>query len=107
MALLQDTATLHIFAAAQAGLTPTGGNDLSGRITGSGGRPVAGALIQACSGKLCVPARTDAEGFFTLADLPAGSYEIDISPPRGSLARAGVKYFDHADKIVVAKSVWK
>ena len=107
IALLQDSTTLHVFAAAQAGLTPTGGNDLSGRVTGSDGRPVPGALIQACSGKLCVPARTDAEGFFTLVDLPAGRYEIDISPPRGSLARAGVKYFDHADKIVVARSVWK
>jgi hypothetical protein len=69
------------------------------------GNPNAGVLIQACSAVLCVPARTDGRGSFTLRDLPAGSYEIDFSLPAAAAAR--VRFFDHARSITVGKIVWR
>jgi len=104
IALLEDARTMRILAAAQAGLPETGGSELSGRVVDTEGRAIAGVQIQACSATLCIPSRTDEQGFFTLRGMPAGSYELDFSLPRSASARAML--LDHPKGIVVSKVVW-
>jgi hypothetical protein len=102
IALLEDSGTMHILAA--AGSTAAGENELSGRIIDDKDRPVPGVLIQACSASLCIPARSDGQGYFTLRGVPAGRYELDFDLPTPRDAR--VQFCDHASGIVVEKSVW-
>ena len=103
IALLQNPSTLRIFAAAAASLAPSNGSELSGRIVDAAGKPVSGALIQACSGRLCIPATTDAAGYFTLAGMQPGSYEIDFA----SSAAASIRLFEHQAAIHIEKTVWR
>jgi hypothetical protein len=79
--LLQDASTLRIFAAAEAALAPEDRGALSGRIIDGAGKPVSGALIHACSATACIPATTDAAGYFTLTGMQPGNYEIDFASP--------------------------
>ncbi len=89
IALLEDSSTLRILAATQVRLSAAGGDELSGRVLDSSGRPVPGALIRACSATSCIPARTDNEGYFALQGMHAGNYEIDFGLP-ASVARHGM-----------------
>jgi hypothetical protein len=93
IALLQNPSTLRIYAAAEAALATDGDSSLSGRIIDAAGKPVPGAPIQACSGRVCIPATTDAAGYFTLTGVQPGSYEIDFASP----AAASVRFFEHSE----------
>ena len=77
VALLQDKATMKIILAARAAILADG--RVSGRVVDSSGKGIAETLIQVCSDRLCVPATTGAEGFFTLEKLPAGSYTVSLN----------------------------
>ena len=77
--ILQDQRTMRILAADQAFL-PARGASLSGRVIDGSGRAVAGAMIQACSGELCVPALTDDSGTFVFNGLAPGRYSIAADP---------------------------
>ena len=103
IALLQDPSSLRIFAAAEAALTTDRVHSLSGRIVDATGKPVSGASVRACSGRVCIPATTDAAGYFTLTGVQPGSYEIDFASP----AAASVRFFEHPDAIHVQRTVWK
>jgi hypothetical protein len=103
IALLQNPSTLRIYAAAEAALATDGDSSLSGRIIDAAGKPVPGAPIQACSGRVCIPATTDAAGYFTLTGVQPGSYEIDFASP----AAASVRFFEHSETIHIEKTVWR
>jgi hypothetical protein len=67
-----------------------GGATISGEVTdtSSPANPVAGALVQACGGFLstvvCDLATTNASGNYSITSLPAGIYNVTVSPPVGS-----------------------
>ncbi len=88
IALLEDSSTLHVFAATQIGLPVQDGDELSGRVLDASGRPVAGILIQACSARRCIPARTDDDGHFALPGMKADLYEIDLDLPHAVASAA-------------------
>ena len=77
--LLQDQRTMRILAADQALLPPRGAS-LSGRVIDRSGKAVEGAMIQACSGALCVPAFTDSSGVFLFNELAPGRYSLAADP---------------------------
>ena len=68
-------------------LAPSGGTGtrttISGRVTGSDGRPIAGAIIEACptTGAACPETITDAGGAYQFVGIPPGSYQITAYPP--------------------------
>ncbi|WP_332249618.1 carboxypeptidase-like regulatory domain-containing protein [Roseiflexus castenholzii] len=51
-------------------------------MTDGAGRGVAGATVQAGAQS----AATDAEGFYTMTDLPAGVYTLTVSAPGCTIA---------------------
>lgn len=58
---------------------------LSGIVTTATGAPLPGATVRAYATPAYTFARsttTDTSGAFTLADLPVGPYEVDVSDPR-------------------------
>lgn len=55
---------------------------ISGRVTDGAGRGVAGATVQAGEQS----AATDAAGFYTMTDLPAGVYTLTASAPGCTIA---------------------
>ncbi len=57
---------------------------ISGRVTDSAGRGVAGATVQ--TGERS--ATTDADGFYTLSDLPTGDYTLTVSKSGCTIAPA-------------------
>ncbi len=57
---------------------------ISGRVIDSAGRGVAGATVQAGERS----ATTDADGFYTLSDLPAGDYTLTASTSGCTIAPA-------------------
>jgi hypothetical protein len=103
--LLQDSRTMRIFGAAQSELAESGAKELSGRVVDEAGNAIAGVLIQACGAALCIPGRTDRNGYFTLHGIPAGTYEVDFSLPAFTNAR--VRFFDHSSSITVERTVWR
>lgn len=70
---------MRILAADQAFL-PARSASISGRVIDGSGKADAGAMIQACSGKLCVPALTDDSGTFVFNGLAPGRYSIAADP---------------------------
>jgi hypothetical protein len=78
--LLQDARTMRIIAADQASLPVAAGGSVSGRVIDGSGRAVAGAMIQACSGSLCVPALTNDSGTFVFNGLAPGRYSLAAGP---------------------------
>lgn len=71
---------MKIYAADQAAMPGQAAARLSGKVIDAAGRPVAGVLVQACSGTVCVPAVTGAEGTFLFEQLDAGSWSLVFSP---------------------------
>ena len=75
------------------GLTPAKGdtNSVQGQITGDDGKPVAHVDVQAqrtdAAGKRIVT-KTDANGYYKFAALPAGKYSISVVTEAGSGVRA-------------------
>jgi hypothetical protein len=67
-----------------------GGATISGRVTdqSSPANPAVGALVQACGGfattVVCDLATTSSTGDYSITSLPAGIYEVTVSPPAGS-----------------------
>lgn len=53
------------------------GGSISGRVT-SGGAPVSNAFVHAWSVWYNDGTNTDAQGYFTIANLPAGAYDLTI-----------------------------
>ena len=105
VAIVQDPRTMHILAASRTDLGQAAAGQLSGRVVNADGQPLAGVLIQACSARLCIPARTDRAGCFSMAEVPAGSYEMDLSLDGPAGAR--LQILDHPADIVVARTVWR
>lgn len=58
---------------------PRGGR-VSGRITGTDGLPVSGARVRLSGPAFHAEVSTRADGTFLAAQLPAGAYDIDVSP---------------------------
>ena len=83
-----------IVCAIMLGLTPAKGdtNSVQGQITGSDGKPVAHAEVQAertdAAGKRIVT-KTDANGYYKFAALPAGKYSITVVTDSGAAPAAG------------------
>ncbi|MEW5928144.1 MAG: TonB-dependent receptor [Gemmatimonadota bacterium] len=79
-------------AGAPAGLGPVplyaqGTGQVSGRITGDGGRPVAGAVVEAAGTEQ--RAVTDAEGRYTLTGVRPGTVQLRVTAPGfGATTRA-------------------
>lgn len=92
MAFVQDSTTLAIVGANSADLSsldsasgdgslPAPDTRVSGSLVGRNGRGIEGALVQACSEALCIPAKSDETGRYTLGDIPAGHYTIKLYVP--------------------------
>jgi len=107
VALLESSSSLHVVAATQVRLTDAPGDELSGRVFDSTGMPVSGALIQACSASLCIPARTDTDGRFVLSGMHSGSYEIDFDIPGASAGPGTVQFFTSPRAVHITKTVWR
>src|SRR6476660_6303013 len=82
-----------IVCAVMLGLTPAKGdtNSVQGQITSSDGKPVAHVEVRAdrtdAVGKRMVT-KTDENGYYKLASLPAGKYSISVVTEAGSAVRA-------------------
>lgn len=82
-----------IVCAAMLGLAPAKGdtNSVQGQITGSDGKPVAHVTVRAdrtdAVGKQMVT-KTDANGYYQFASLPAGKYSISVVTEAGSSVQA-------------------
>jgi len=90
VALVQDAASMRILAAARTALGAAG--SISGRVLGPTGVGVVGVIVQACTQTECIPARTDADGAFTLTGVPAGPYTVTaqgVSPGVTVVVAAG------------------
>jgi len=122
MAILESSSSLHAFAASQIGIVSASDNVLSARIIDLAGNPVPGALVQICSVSLCIPAKTDDQGAFTLPVIPNGSYTIGITLPasfdqrQGSTAAvspvtsvtlANIQFIHCPKGVLIAKTVWR
>lgn len=70
---------LELGRKAQTGATKA---RIAGRLLDGAGRGVANALVQACSTTLCLPARTDPTGRYSVTGVPAGHYDIKLFLPR-------------------------
>jgi hypothetical protein len=59
------------------------GGSLSGTVTDSAGKAVAGASVSVheLATGLTYQARSDASGYFTLPVLPVGRYQLEIHTP--------------------------
>jgi hypothetical protein len=75
---------------------PAGRTVISGRATGTDGRPVAGATVQACptKGGSCPATITESDGTYQLVGIAPGSYQLTSYPPAHRIlnvtAHAGV-----------------
>jgi hypothetical protein len=106
VAILENSSTLRMLAAAQAVLSAPAADSLSGRIIDKDGKPVSGVRIRACSKTVCIPATTGADGYFALDSLPAGSYELDFDLP-ASGARARVQFLQRPVAVRIMRTVWR
>ena len=80
----------------------TGTAVIGGRVTGSGGTGLSGATVSALvSSVVRLQAATDSGGYFTLAALPAGTYEVRVGKA-GYLS--GVRY---GLTVAEGQSVWQ
>ncbi len=89
--LLQER-SMRIVAADRASPAPRVSAKLSGRLVDPSGRGLPGFTVQACSGSVCVPAVSDANGAFTFDDLAPGSWSLVAGPkvkPRDISLAAG------------------
>jgi len=97
VAFLQETTTMKMVAAAHASLQADG--HLAGRVVDPSGHGVATVRVQVCNDRVCIPATTDAAGFFVLDRVPEGTYTVllndDVSPvarltmPHGQAVQLG------------------
>ena len=73
--------TMRIDAATRAAL-PDGAASarLRGTVTDEAGRALAGVTVQACSGTVCIPARTDSAGAFRFDALAPGEWSLVAGP---------------------------
>ncbi|HUX20152.1 MAG TPA: DUF1223 domain-containing protein [Spirochaetia bacterium] len=55
--------------------------EICGRVYDAEGSGLSGALVQACSDQLCIPAKSDQNGSFRLIQVPAGSYTMKLFAP--------------------------
>lgn len=83
---VQDPVTLSIVGANAVGLstlasTAAAATRVVGQVFDSTGGGVAGALVQACSDNLCVPAASDQAGRYLLKGIPPGRYLVKLHPP--------------------------
>ncbi len=62
---------------------PAGRTVISGRVTGTDGRPVAEATVQACptKGGSCLATIAEADGTYQLVGITPGSYQLTAYPP--------------------------
>jgi hypothetical protein len=74
--IVQERRTMRILAAARAALPRLGSARISGRVVDGKGTGIRGVRIQACSGAVCVPSATDANGLFVVSGLAPGRYSI-------------------------------
>src|SRR5665213_734605 len=71
-----------VLASAPAALAQAGTSVISGTVTAAN-QPVAGASVTAAGSNLTLRAQTDARGAFTIAAVPAGSYDVEVTAPQG------------------------
>ena len=68
----------HIAAGARVMRIPTG--FVSGTVTAEGGGAIAGATVSVKSGEIVVgSAITDADGMYTVSNIPAGTYTVEFA----------------------------
>ena len=89
IAFIQDATSMAILGAGRASLSTTGAaipQARSGRVTGrlvdARGAGVPAARLQLCNDRLCMPAVTDADGWFTLGGVPQGTYRVTLEDSR-------------------------
>ena len=70
---------------------PASKGTIRGRVLDTAGRPVAGATVSAKDGGRSPTVTTDADGRFTLLDVPAGSVTVDASKRGYVLSRHGTQ----------------
>ena len=85
VAFIQDPATMKMAAAARTAIAADG--HIRGRVVDSSGRGVAAVRVQLCSDKLCMPAATDAYGYFTVDGLRPGTYTVLLNDDTNPAAR--------------------
>jgi len=74
--IVQERKTMRILGAARAALPRVSNARIIGRVVDSKGTGIGGVRIKACSGVVCVPSATDANGFFVFSGLAPGRYSI-------------------------------
>ena len=67
-----------LFAGAIGRAPAQGTATISGTVRDAGGRPIAGATVALRPARV-VPVETGADGSFTLANVPAGSYDLTVT----------------------------
>ena len=87
LATIAALATL-VPAAGAVGVIPPGGSGVTGTVTGPGGVPIVGALVERCpagawSGCTVIYGTDAPDGSFTVA-VPAGTYRLIAIPPAGA-----------------------
>ncbi len=108
VAILENSSTLRMLAAAQAELTAPAADSLSGRIIDNDGKPVPGrAHTGVQSNGLHSQPRLTADGYFALDSLPTGSYEIDFDLRGPSAARARVQFLHRPVEVFITRTVWR
>jgi hypothetical protein len=74
--ILQERKTMRILGAARAAVPRLSSAGIIGRVVDSKGTGIGGVRIEACSGVVCVPSATDANGSFVFSGLAPGRYSI-------------------------------
>jgi hypothetical protein len=74
-----------VLASTPAALAQASTTLLAGVVTAAG-QPVGGADVTAVGSNLTLHARTNAQGRFTIAAVPVGTYDVTVAAPQGRAA---------------------
>ncbi|MDG6108350.1 carboxypeptidase regulatory-like domain-containing protein [Dactylosporangium aurantiacum] len=106
-ALLHAAVTAATIAGAAVSTTPayaeTGTSVITGHLADANGNPAVGADVWAQTWNMSTPAATttDANGAYTLPDLPAGEYQVSYRASGGSFTQWAHQKLTYADSDVI------